>query len=71
MDPRHGEYAHLDAALFDQHHTDNLNELERNYRQIANQRVTDFQKLPIWGRDTHPCPSGNYRNGTQVWVTRQ
>ena len=34
---RHGEYAHLDAALFDQHHTDNLNELERNYRQIANQ----------------------------------
>ena len=45
---RHGEYAHLDAALFDQHHTDNLNELERNYRQIANQRVTDFQKLPIW-----------------------
>ena len=45
---RHGEYAHLDAALFRQYHAPNLKELERNYRQIANQQVTDFQKLPIW-----------------------
>ena len=50
---RHGEYAHLDAALFGQHHAENLKELERNYRQlasqqIANQQVTDFQKQPIW-----------------------
>ena len=45
---RHGEYAHLDAALFGQYHAQNLKELERNYRRIANQQVTDFQKLPIW-----------------------
>ena len=44
----HGEQAHLNTALFDKFHADNLKELERSYNQINNQQGTDFNKLAIW-----------------------
>ena len=47
----HGEYAHQDAALFDQYHqyhASNLKELEMSYRRVTNQKGTDFHKLPVW-----------------------
>ena len=44
----HGEYAHQDAALFNRYHSDNLNELQRSYRQITKQEATSFHQRPIW-----------------------
>ena len=46
---QHGEFAHQEPALFDQHHhNNNLKELRRNCKQAGLLRNTDFQTLNIW-----------------------
>ena len=44
----HGEYAHQNAALFNQHHAHNMNELQRSYDQITNQKGANSHTQPIW-----------------------
>ena len=44
-----GEFAHLDAGLFDPtYYNDNLQELRRNYDQVRGQGGTGFQRVGIW-----------------------
>ena len=43
----HGEHAHLNPALFNKYHADNLNELQRSYDQITNYRGATFHTQPI------------------------
>lgn len=44
-----GEFAHRNAALFDEkHYKANLGELERNYQRIRYQPAYNFQTLSIW-----------------------
>ena len=46
---QHGEFAHQEKALFDQgHHSNNLNELRRTYRQFSHLGSNNFQALTIW-----------------------
>lgn len=54
-----GEFAHLDASLFDpRYYNDNLQELRRNYDQARGQGGTGFQRARIW--DIAPTmPFGN------------
>ena len=45
----HGNLAHQDPKLFDQkYHNNNLQELERSYRQIGLTPSVNFQNLTIW-----------------------
>ena len=43
----HGEYAHLNSALFNKYHADNLNELQRSYDQITNYSGANIHAQPI------------------------